>query len=103
MTQILYKFTLQAAKFNAPVLICIGLVWLIVVGCAITSILSQPFTERQRTFWIAVVTFVPVVGLLAYLPFSFRKEDLPQLFLVKRDRHKSGESERQLPAKGSER
>jgi membrane-bound metal-dependent hydrolase YbcI (DUF457 family) len=88
MTQLLYKFTLQSAKFHPAVLICVALVWLTVIGCAITSINSQPFTPRQRNFWIVVVTIFPIIGLLAYLPFSFRKEDLPQLFLSKR--HKRG-------------
>ncbi len=88
MTTLLYKFTLSAAKFNAETTIAALIIWLVVVACAIGSISAQPFTARQRNFWIAVVALAPIIGLLAYLPFSFRREDLPQVFTMKRDRQK---------------
>ncbi len=89
MSELLNKFSFQAAKFNTQVLLaCIG-IWLLVLWCAISSIFSQPFTPRQRNFWLGVVILLPIVGVLAYLPFSFRKEDLPNAFLMKpKSRHK---------------
>ncbi len=85
MSELLNRFSFQAAKFNGQVfLACLG-IWLLVLWCAISSILAQPFTPRQRRFWLAVVIFLPLIGLLAYLPFSFCREDLPSMFLM---RHK---------------
>ena len=93
MSELFNRFTYQDAKFNTQVVLaCLG-VWLIVLWCAISSILSQPFTRRQRQFWLAVVILLPVIGLLAYLPFSFRREDLPHAFLMKqKDRPKRASS-----------
>jgi hypothetical protein len=88
MTQLLHKFSLESAKFNGQVLGFVLLIWLAVMICALTSIRSQPFTARQRRFWMVIVFFIPILGLLAYLPFSFRREDLPHMFLLKHDRQK---------------
>jgi hypothetical protein len=97
MKTLLNKFSLQSANFSSEVVVFLLIVWLIVIGCTVTSIYAQPFTERQRRFWIGIVALVPIVGLLAYLPFSFRREDLPQLFLMKRGRNKrEGESVKRL-------
>lgn len=86
MSELLSKFSLEAAKFNAQVLAAALLVWALVLGCAISSILSQRLTPKQRIFWIAMVVFLPIIGLLAYLPFSFRKEELPHIFQISRPR-----------------
>jgi len=59
------------------------LVWLIVVGCAVSSVLAQSFSRRQKIAWVSVILFVPLIGLMAYLPFSIRKSDLPLLFQSK--------------------
>lgn len=88
MQTLLHKFSLQSAQFTSEVTAATLIIWLMVLACVVTSILAQPFTDRQRRFWIALVVLVPIVGLLAYLPFSFRREDLPQLFLMKREKHK---------------
>lgn len=90
MSEIFTRFSLQAAKFNGQVWLCLGLIWLIVLSCAITSIREQTFSIRQRRFWIFAVIFLPIFGLLAYLPFSFRREQLAQLFFIRsqRDRPK---------------
>ncbi len=70
MSDILNRFSLDAAKFNSQILICLVLVWLVVLGTAVSSVMSRPFTKKQRVFWILLMLFVPVFGLLAYLPFS---------------------------------
>jgi hypothetical protein len=83
MSEILNRFTLEAAKFNAQVFLSLFLIWAAMVLCAVLSLNSQGFSERQRRLWIWIIVGVPLLGLLAYLPFSDRREDLPQLFLVK--------------------
>lgn len=83
MSEILKRFSLEAAKFNGQVFLALFLIWAAMVVCAILSLNSQGFSERQRRLWIWIIAGVPLLGLLAYLPFSVRREDLPQLFLVK--------------------
>jgi hypothetical protein len=58
-------------------------IWLAILLCTISSILGQPFSRRQRVFWILMVTLVPVLGMLAYLPFSIRRDELPTAFLIR--------------------
>jgi hypothetical protein len=82
MSEILSRFSLEAAKFNGQIFLCLLVIWLAMVGCAIVSINSQNFSERRRWMWIWIVVGVPLFGLLAYLPFSIRREDLPHLFLM---------------------
>lgn len=89
MSEFLNRFSFQASKLNAQIIACIVVIWLAVLWCAIASILAQPFTRTQRIFWVCVVVLLPLVGLLAYLPFSFRREDLPPIFAIKpKDRAK---------------
>jgi hypothetical protein len=83
MSELLNRFSLEAAKFNSQVFLSLLLIWIAVVTCAIISVNSQGFSERQRRLWIWIVVGVPLLGLLAYLPFSVRREDLPQVFLMK--------------------
>lgn len=83
MSEIFNRFSLQAAKFNGQVFLCLLLLWIAMVYCAVLSIKSQSFSERQRRVWLWVVVGIPLFGLLAYLPFSVRREDLPQAFLLK--------------------
>jgi hypothetical protein len=88
MKELLGRFSLEAVKFNGQILACLILIWVAVLACAISSIMAQPFSKRQRAFWIGLILCVPLVGLLAYLPFSFRKEELPHIFLAKRKKEK---------------
>jgi hypothetical protein len=90
MSELLNRFSFQASKFNAQIAACFLFLWLVVLWCVIASILAQPFSPRQRLFWIAIVVFLPLFGVLAYLPFSFKREDLPQFFVMKtqKDRQK---------------
>lgn len=70
MRDALNKFSLDAVKFNGQMFICLVAIWLVVIGTAISSIYSQPFSPKQRLFWILLVICLPVIGLLIYLPFS---------------------------------
>src|SRR5581483_11920940 len=95
MSELLNRFSIQAVKFNWQMLALVALIWLVVVGCVISSIFARPFSPRQRIFWITIVICLPLIGLLAYLPFSFRKEELPHVFLTKKKKSKkkhTGES-----------
>jgi len=83
MSEILNRFSLEAAKFNSQVFLSLLLIWIAMVYCATISVNSQGFSERQRRLWIWIIVCVPLLGLLAYLPFSIRREDLPQVFLMK--------------------
>ncbi len=88
MTHLLYHFSLHASKLNAEVVLAMVLIWAGVLGCVISSILSQPFDRKQQIFWIALAVLLPFLGVLSYLPFAFRKEELPHIFLRKSKRHK---------------
>jgi hypothetical protein len=70
MSESLNRFSLEAVKFNDQMLICLIAIWLVVVGTAISSIYSQPFSKKQRLFWVLMVICLPIVGTLVYLPFS---------------------------------
>jgi hypothetical protein len=80
MTELIYRFSVDAVKLNKQVLVCSLAVWMIVIGCTIMSIVGQPFSKKQRMFWVLMVVGVPLFGLLSYLPFSIRKENYPGLF-----------------------
>jgi hypothetical protein len=80
ITRILTRFNLQAAKWNGSIIAALTIIWLVVLVCIISSILSQPFDRKQRIFWIGMVVLLPALGVLAYLPFAFHREDLPHIF-----------------------
>ena len=83
MKQLFNRFEFSAAKFSGLVWLCLGIIWLLVLWCTIASIRSKPFSARQRKFWILTVCLAPVVGTLAYLPFSCRWDYLAQLFFIR--------------------
>jgi hypothetical protein len=70
MRETLNRFSLDAVKFNDQMLVCLVAIWLVVVGTAVSSIYSQPFSKKQRLFWILLIICLPIVGVLIYLPFS---------------------------------
>ncbi|MGA3169838.1 MAG: hypothetical protein ABSE62_02390 [Chthoniobacteraceae bacterium] len=80
MSHLLNRFSLQAAKWNGSVAFALVVIWIAVLGCILSSILTQPFDRQQRIFWVAIVILLPGIGVLAYLPFAFRKEELPHIF-----------------------
>lgn len=51
-------------------LVFAGAVWLVVAGCAVSSICTQRMDAATRRFWIVLVLLLPPFGLLLYLPFS---------------------------------
>ena len=89
MSEILNRFSLSSAKWNTQVTVSVIVLWLAIVVCSISSIRAQPFSKVQQRFWMLVVVCFPIVGLLAYLPFSFRREDLPHALMLK-NKHKGG-------------
>ena len=92
MNNLLNRFSLESVKWNDQIMLCLIAIWLVVLGCAISSVMGQPFNKQRRTFWMILIIALPVVGLLAYLPFSFKREDLPQIFQTrssKKDRRHS--------------
>ena len=74
MSDLLNRLSFDAVKFNNQVLACLVVIWVVVLGCAVHSIVSQPFNRQQRWFWILLVIFLPGIGLLSYLPFAMTKE-----------------------------
>jgi hypothetical protein len=101
MSELLNRFSLEAAKFNGQVFLCLLAIWAAMVYCAIVSINSQAFSERQRRAWLFAVIGIPLLGMLAYLPFSVRREDLPQIFLLKLNKDRlTGKERKQSPARG---
>jgi hypothetical protein len=85
MGDILGRFNLDEPKFNPQIMACMILVWLAILACSLASINGQSWTRRQRIFWIAIVTGIPFLGVLMYLPFSFRIENYPHLKLLKKE------------------
>lgn len=99
MSEFLNRFSFQIGKLTTQVWLAAGVIWVAVLLCAILSILNQPFSKKQRTVWLVLVIGVPIFGLLAYLPFSIRRDELPTAFLGRpsgKDKKRSGQ--RQLPA-----
>ena len=86
MSELLNRFSLEAAKFNGQIFLSLLMVWAALIFCGVFSINSQGFSPRQRRLWIWIIVCVPLLGLLAYLPFSIRREDLPQVFLMRSQR-----------------
>ena len=78
--KLLYRFDFQAAHWDMRVAAFLFLVWLVILACAISSIRSQGFSPAQERLWIGLVVFLPLVGLLAYLPFSVRHDEMPHYF-----------------------
>lgn len=93
MLQLLQRFNLRAIKFNWIVVVILLLLWLAILASTVSSIRSQPYSRRQRNFWLVIVICIPLFGVLAYLPFSFKKEDLPFIFQARKKPKKRRGSE----------
>lgn len=92
MSEFLNRFSFQLNKLTTQVWGAAAVIWLAVVLCAVFSIINQPFSRRQRGIWLVLVIGVPIFGLLAYLPFSIRRDELPTAFLGRpaaKDRRKT--------------
>jgi hypothetical protein len=84
MSDLLNRFSLDAVKWNSQIAACLLLIWVVVLASAISSVASQPFTKKQRLFWILLILGLPVLGLLVYLPFSVAENKYPLLFSFKK-------------------
>lgn len=84
MDQLINKLDLSSIKFSPQILLCMIGVWVILIACVILSILSRPFSDKERRFWMFLTVCVPVIGVLAYLPFSFRHDELPPFLMPRR-------------------
>lgn len=85
MSDFLDRFSLDAIKFDMVVMAGMVFVWFVVWICSLMSIRSQGLSKGRRVFWTLVVTFLPVIGVLLYIPFSFRVENYPDLFIWRRN------------------
>ncbi len=83
MSEFFSRFNFQESSLTFQVWAAAAVIWIAVLACCVTSIVSQPFSVRQRIVWIALVVCVPLLGLLAYLPFSIRRDELPTAFLMR--------------------
>ena len=88
MSDFLSRFSYNAVKFNSQVLVCMVIIWLAIVGCAISSVFTHSWNRKQRLFWILWIVCVPGIGLLLYLPFSLSAERPKTGFSSKQKRKK---------------
>lgn len=84
MSEFLDRFSLEALKFDYAVLAGMIVIWLVVLACSLHSLRAQGLSRRRQVVWTLILLLLPVVGLLIYLPFSFRIENYPDLFIWKR-------------------
>lgn len=83
ISKLLNRFDFFNAHWDPRAGVFLAGIWLVILACAISSIRTQGFSAAQQRFWIIVVIVFPIVGLLAYLPFSIKKDDLPHYFRFK--------------------
>ena len=85
MSELLSRFSFDAVKFDNQLLFFLVIIWVMVLACAVHSVMSQPFNKRQRWFWILLIVCLPGVGLLSYLPFALTK-DRPAAYFKRQGR-----------------
>ena len=64
---ILDKLDLSGPNLGIQALALSGILYTLVLFCTYSSIFSQGFPSRTKIIWISLVTFLPFVGILAYL------------------------------------
>jgi len=86
MTDLLSRISTENFKIDSQVWVCLAFIWLVVAGCAVSSVFSQShsFTRKQRVFWMLLVLGLPVAGLMIYLPFSLADKESILLMSLKR-------------------
>jgi len=89
MRELINRFSLDAIKFDAQVGIGMILIWLLVLACATTSVMQRHARTRSRLGWLLIIYFVPVLGLLIYLPFALHLEKYPDLLIWRKPSGKS--------------
>ena len=81
-------FTLSSPSLMyRGVWICVAIIWVTVVVCALFSIASRPFRRSTKLVWAGIVVLVPLLGLLAYLPFSINEELFPYVGFWRKPKH----------------
>ncbi len=58
------------SNINAQNFLVVAAIWLLVAGTGVASVLSRHIPKSSKKFWILVILLFPLIGLLAYLPFS---------------------------------
>ena len=64
---ILDKLDLSGPNLGIQALALSGILYTLVLFCTYSSIFSQGFPSRTKIIWVSLVTFLPFVGILAYL------------------------------------
>lgn len=77
------RFDFSAPNQNWQVLVAALIVWVAVLVCTLSSIRSREMPSADRRFWMIIVTAVPLFGVLAYLPFSLRRDSVPFIPLLR--------------------
>lgn len=85
MGDLLNRFSFSDPKWNLQIAACMIIIWLALVICTLSSLSSQGFTRRQRLFWILIITGIPLLGILIYLPFSIRLDNYPTLKMLRKE------------------
>jgi hypothetical protein len=67
MRQVIIDFLFFRAQNSHP-MVYIGLaaVYLVMIGCSISSICKESYGRGTKTFYIILVLAVPLLGMLAY-------------------------------------
>ena len=88
MSDFLSRFSFDSVKFNPQVAVCMVLIWLAVVACAVGSLYTRPWNSKQRLFWILWIVCLPGIGVLSYLPFSLNTSRPTAVFSRKEKKKK---------------
>jgi len=77
------RFDFSAPNQNWQALAAALVIWVAVLLCTLASIRSRDLPAADRRFWSLIVTLVPLLGVLAYLPFSLRRDSVPFIPLLR--------------------
>ena len=75
-TNFLNRFDFSEPRFTSEVFLFLIIIWCVIVSCAIWSICAKIRSLPAKALWILVVIFLPIIGLLLYLPFSMDNDAL---------------------------
>lgn len=87
MLEKLRHVQLTPQTVNAQTIAAMVAIYLVVLVCTLWSIFetgSRPAHRFHQWLWAAVVVAVPLIGILAYLPFSLKHEVFPFLGVWRR-------------------
>jgi hypothetical protein len=66
------RFSYSSIKFDGNVAFCMVVVWFMVLVCSLISLWGQGWSRRRTLLWAVAIICLPGVGVLAYLPFSWK-------------------------------